>query len=320
MLIAVGCEHGKIAIIDLQEVISKKKDCFSVKVQPILHSPVTDLVFANEDKNIAAISDDIIRIFDVPSLQDVRQMSYPSHGAINQIVYNNNVFLTAHGDGTIAWWDTRSSPSTPSMTFQFSRDTSATSIAIGSDDILFAGNSSGNCVVIDSRNAKQIMRVPLPHSTTRSSVSCVSVSPDSSVLSITETNSTIHFFMLDGTWRNRSHHWRRMEYIPNRGSFSPDSRFFATGTSSGLVLIFDVSKDTPPIEHYCHEAMCSYVDWCNNDFILSCSDDKTVQIWEAQYQYTTNEARLEPLQLPNEPLMPRRSELPIIYNLHHFVH
>jgi WD40 repeat protein len=227
--------------------------------------------------------------------------------------------LSGGHDGRICLWDHR--VARPTFALSLRDPAPVTSILCPSSDLFISGDNRGGIVVWDIRSQSQLLRLPLRQTDARTPVVGAALAPDARQMAAVFLDGSIVVHSLDGNWGHVVHTWRDVGAFYTRCCFSPCGAFLVTGSVGGAICIFPVGRTADPVVALGHSAAATSVDWCRDafDYIVSCSDDRVIQLWQAEYRKTDAEQpehEMLPVQTgeAKDPPAPHR-----VFTLHHFV-
>jgi WD40 repeat protein len=159
-----------------------------------------------------------------------------------------------------------------------SSDAEISAVASSCDGLLVAsGSEDGTVVIYDAYSANII------HSYQYSrGVVSVAFSSVAAILAFGSFPETLGFFFYDDNAPNRIITWGSHQGYSQSAVFSPNGRFFASGSNDGMVNIWETSavKSVQNNDH--HSQRIRRVRLSNNNqLIASSSDDTTVKVWNA---------------------------------------
>lgn len=324
--IAVAGERGRIAFIS-GDLAIKNEDIFTpINSKTVADDTIYDLVFMSNEKSVICIGsgDQSVRFIDTSTYQTISTHLYHKETPQTLTCFNDGV-LSGGRDGQVCFWDRKISAN-PAYSVPI-KNTIIWSVVAPTNDIFITGDSQGRILVWDPRNLKSPYHVPLQKSenNVKKPIVNLAISPNGKMMSSISTNDTLKIFSLDGEWRYYSFHRPKIGDFFSRSCFSPDSRYVVTGSGSGAVCCFSLDNNKQPLTLLEHSAPATCVEWCKDMFevILSCSDDKTIQLWMADPELAKeNEPEIEPF-IPGEGTFNSIHERPPtitkIYTLHHFL-
>jgi WD40 repeat protein len=91
------------------------------------------------------------------------------------------------------------------------------------------------------------------------------------------------------------------------------------------LFIFEVGKKKKPLAILGHTQTATCVDWCAGsfDYLLSCSDDRNVQLWRCEYPNDRADEASQGEGATDEVVVVQeradRRDLPRFFTLHHFI-
>lgn len=115
-------------------------------------------------------------------------------------------------------------------------------------------------------------------------ISCMSLSPDKQTLATVSMNNIITFYSLQESNKYYCVKGYELGTFENRCCFSPDGDYLATGSKTGAMNIISTKERNYSLL-LSHSGPCTSVDWDKSyDYIVSSSNDLTIQLWEADYE------------------------------------
>lgn len=327
--IAAAGEKGRIAFIRGDHAIQSEDTFFSINSMTVADNAIYDLVFLENDKSIICIGsgDQTVRFIDSTTFQPISTHLYHKGTPQTLACFNDGV-LSGGRDGQVCFWD-RKNPAKPAYSVQMKNSAVVSSVVTPTSDIFITGDSQGRIFAWDPRNLKSPFHVPVQktENNVRTPIVNLSISPNGKMMSAITANDTLNIFSLDGEWRYYSFHWSKIGAFFGRACFSPDSRYIATGSGNGTVCCFSLANNKQPVSLLGHTAPSTCIEWCKDMFevLLSCSDDKTIQLWVAEPEQAKDD---EPEIAPYVPgsdegafnsTFERQPSVTKVYTLHHFL-
>ena len=279
--IAIAGEGGRLAFVRGEVAINDENQFVPINTTSAAGNTIYDLVFMNHPNFICVGSgDQTLRFIDTKTFQNVSTHTY-NNAIPNALCVFNDGVLSGGKDGQICFWDNKTQA--PAFALQVKNSVCVSSIVCPTDDLFITGDHQGKILAWDPRNTKTPFHVPVPKTENKNPIVNLSISPNKKMMAALSLNNTLNIYSLDGYWRYVSKQWPKIGAYYSRTSFSPDSRYLITGSSSGAVCMFSVQLDKSPTLLLGHTAPATCVEWCNDVFeiIMSCSDDKTIQLWLA---------------------------------------
>lgn len=334
--IFIGGENGRIGVVNRDRILERLNsetlsyyDSFDyVNTRTVADSTIYDLIFLPNDPTTICIGSDdkTIRFLDTTRIEvssihkghlDTPQTLYP---------FRNGV-LSGGRDGKICFWDKRiENPAFSSSLKKGKIIIHISSIIAPTDDLFISGDDQGKILVWDPRSPETpFFSIPVlkTENQTKNPIVNLSISPNSKMMAALMSNNTLNIFSLDGEWRYVSKQWPKIGTFFTRTCFSPDSKYIITGSGSGTIFSFPVTLDKPPVLLLGHTEQSTCVEWCNDlfDYILSCSNEKIVQLWVANPELAkTDEPDIDPVVASaNPPIQERPPTITRIYTLHHYM-
>ena len=199
---------------------------------------------------------------------------------------NGNVF-SGGMDGVIYEWS--QSNKGPTLSIDLKKNQSVTSIIKPNDKMIIASYSGGQIVAWDLRNySSPLVNIPLPDN--MKSISSLALSPDKQLMASISTNSIVTLHKIDGEWGTIQRQSQNLDSFFNKICFSPCGNYLLTGSKLGALNIFPINPKIPEIKLLAHSGAATYIDWDESyDYIISCSDDATIQLWKANYDPITSD-------------------------------
>jgi len=305
-----------MSFIKGKSALDKGKPIFKVDSFCACQNTVLDLVFLDDPRYICAGSaDQCVHFIDVSKCLTVNSLSGHS-SSVKSLCSCGSTIISGGRDAKIIGWDQREKKSC--FVTDLKNQATITSIASPNDQMFISSDSRGKIILWDIRNpSRKFFSVPKVDG---SGVSHITVSPDRKLLASISTNNVITLHKLDGTWAYLNREYPNVNNFYNRCSFSPCSKYIAVGSSSGTIAVFSTKYAMKPSLLHGHSGATNCVEWCrdNFDFILSCSDDKTVQLWSSEYKDTNQDEEEEieeKLQIP----IPKAKSVEQSYTLYKYV-
>lgn len=266
------------------EAIRQQREMYIVDSFSVVDNSIFDLIFI-ENKNTVVVGtgDQSVLYIDIEkcAVED-RKMGHL--GTVLSLCTFGSCVLSGGRDGNVCLWDHRTAESVFSINLK--QNNSVFALEAISDKMFFTGDSRGNLFCWDPRNIKKpFMNLKEPSPNLRVPVSALSISPNRKYLASLETNNSLTFYAIENDFNSAKQTWGNIGGFYIKCCFSPCSRYLLTGSSSGSLNIFKVGQNEDPQVIIGHTASSTCVQWENNsfDFILSCSDDKTIQVWSSEY-------------------------------------
>ncbi|KAH0794277.1 denticleless protein [Histomonas meleagridis] len=293
LFLAIAGEEGEISFVRGQEALQQQKPIYSVDSFSVVDNSIFDLVFLNNSNIIVVGTGEQSVIFiDVQKCVPIK--SYIKHlGTVLCLSNLGDNVLSGGRDGSVYLWDYRQKD--PISYIQLKSQPSILSIASASPTYFFTSDSHGELLCWDSRNLKKPFPISIPEQNARVPISSLSISPNHKILASISTNSYITFYSLDNDFCYVTQHWPNVGSFYIRCCFSPCSRYLLTGSSSGALNVFKVGQNETPQVFICHTSAATCVEWNKESFdtIVSCSDDKTTQLWTSEYKAVEGEYEME---------------------------
>lgn len=284
MIIAAGAK-GFISIINGKEAITQNEQLYPIPnyFQGSTNT-ILDFDYTNEPNLICIGTGDLtVQYVDIEKFKTVS--THMKHqGTVKRICNTQKGILSGSQDGLVCCWD--KSQQEPVFTLPLKHQPSVTSLLSPTDDLFFTADSKSGVIVWDFRTVKEVCKVPYPTSDSHIGIAAMALSPNGKMLGSIATNNTVYFHSLDGEWNYAAQSCPKISSFYNRCCFSPCSKYFVTGsTNFSLNVFFAGESQEGPIQLLGHAGESTCVEWCKSsfDYILSCSDDKTVQIWKTEY-------------------------------------
>jgi WD40 repeat protein len=282
LFLAAAGESGHIALLRADVALRRADQIFLLESLQVSASIIYDLTFLQSRANLlcAGSGDQSVYFVDTAQLEVIS--SHLKHVRTVTCVRDVATGVLSGGrDGRICLWDHRAA--TPSFTVDLKTGTHIASIVSPSDDLFISADGHGELRVWDLRTQTTVCRVPMPKAGTP--ISHCAVSRDRTLLASVLTDNTIVVHKLDGRWRYSVRNWQAVGSFFTRCCFSPCGKFLVTGSATGALCIFCVANTGDPVLELMHSAAATCVDWCAESFehIVSCSDDRSIQLWGAEY-------------------------------------
>ena len=268
------------------------KPLYSVDSFIASQNTILDLIFM-ENINFISIgsADQFVHLVDIEKC--FTTSTFQGHkGSIKCLCNFNDNILSGGRDSQIFFWDLKSL--NPIFQKTFKNKLTITSIIKLNDLMFISSDSNGEINCWDIRNIKnKLYSISYENQSTKYGISNLSISNNKKYLASICTNNNIIIHKLDGTFGYKIRNHYNLNSFYNRCSFSPCSKYLISGSSSGTLNIFSIKNNNLPYPLYSHSGPACSVDWNNNfDYILSTSDDKTIQLWFAEY-FPLNENNFE---------------------------
>lgn len=329
--IVIAGERGRLSIIRGDQAIQTDDIYTPIASVTVADNTIYDLVFLPNDKSVICIGsgDQSVRFIDIHDPEKISLVSKHLYhrGTPQTLSCFNDGVLSGGRDGQVCFWDRRQS--NPAFIVQMKNLASVSSVVAPTNDIFITGDSQGRIFAYDPRNLKNPFSIPVQktENNIRNPIVNLSISPNGKMMSSLTANDTLNIYSLDGEWRYHSYQWPKIGAFFGRACFSPDSRYIATGSSGGALYCFSLFRNKPPVALLAHIAPSTCIEWCRDlfDVILSCSDDKTVQLWVADKSLAKDD---EPEITPCVPASDggtinatndRQPSVTKVYTLHHFI-
>ena len=323
LLFALGGESGRISLVRGANAIDDSQPLYPIEYSfQAAENTIFDLTFLKSARNFmcAGSGDQLVHFIDCDSLKTVS--SHEGHpGSVRCLTEATHGVLSGASDGSVCFWDRRLKD--PVFSLQMKTPATVSAIIAPTSDIFITGDGHGRVTAWDFRNQKPLIQIPLPATETRVSVSYLCLSPDGSRMASLLTNNSLVVHRMDGTWRYTARQWANIGAFYVRCCFSPDSKYIVTGATNGALCIFEANRGKVPKLLLGHTGTATCVDWCGSSFdhILSCSDDRVVQLWGTEYERiegaeVREEDELEEINY-GEDVRPKQG-VTSFYTLHHF--
>ncbi|OHT10036.1 hypothetical protein TRFO_20839 [Tritrichomonas foetus] len=319
--IATAGEGGRLAFIRGDIAVQNDSQFLPINTAVVAGNAIYDLTFLPDPSVICIGSgDQTVRFIDTTTFKVVNTYSYHKGTPQTLCPFNDGV-LSGGKDGQVCFWDRRA-PS-PNFSIQMKNSASVSSVVSPTHDIFITGDSHGKIFAWDPRSPKTPFFVPIQKTETKNPIINLSLSPNGKMMAALTANNTLNIYSLDGYWRYVSQQWPKIGAFYGRTCFSPDSKYIITGSGNYAVCMFSVALDRDPNLLLGHSSPVTCVEWCKDVFeiLLSCSDDKTIQIWIASSELAPEkEPEIEPFvssdQSGNQEKPPSVTK---VYTLHHFL-
>ena len=252
-------------------------------ISGIAENTILDISFLDEQTIAIGSADCAVRYIDLTTFNTLN--TFYAHAQSVKTLCNSTEGKVFSGgrDGLIFEWSKNEKQ--PCLSIALKKNTSSvTSIIMPNDNMLISSYSSNSLVAWDLRNpSKMLLQIPVP--TTVTSISSLAMSPDKQLMASISTNNFVTIHKIDGEWSTIQRRGEGLDTYYNKICFSPCGRYVLTGSSLGSLTIFPINPRFEPVKLLGHSMPATYVDWDKDyDHIISCSDDKTVQIWSAEYE------------------------------------
>ena len=325
LLFALGGEGGHLSLVRGANPVDADHPVFPIEYSfPAAGDTIFDLAFLKSATNLmcAGSGDQQVHFIDTQKLRTVS--SHEGHpDTVKVVTETRRGVLSGGSDGVVCLWDRRLKD--PVFSLHLKNQASVSALVSPTDDIFVSGDGHGRVSAWDFRNGKVMMQLPLPATETRVSVSYLALAPDCSRMASLLTNNTLVVHRLDGSWRYTTRQWANIGAFYVRCCFSPDSKYILTGATNGAMCIFEAKRGRVPKVLLGHTDRTTCVDWCEDSFdhILSCGDDRVVQLWSSEYEQMSCDVEEEE-ELPEVSYVPevaasKKQNVQSFYTLHHFL-
>jgi len=214
----------------------------------------------------------------VDKQEDLRNTAYHKKG-IFEIRYVNDYIYTAGGDGKLVKW----SPETmrPVETFELTIDSLRT-LAYNEARQEWAVGASDNAIYLLDNDLNIKKRIASAHD---NSVFTIQYSPDGKHLLSGGRDAHLKVWNVEADFELQSTqpaHW----FTINDISYHPEGHIFATASRDKTIKIWDAHtfkllKVIDTARYGCHINSVNRLLWLSHqNYLVSCSDDRTVIIWE----------------------------------------
>ncbi|CAM6050093.1 unnamed protein product [Sphagnum compactum] len=319
-LLAVADEEGYVSIFNTA-IVWLAENC-QWKVWMAHMNAIFDVSWMRDDTHmLTASGDQMIKLWNVEAGVSVGVMKGHSGSVKSLCVHpsHQDLFVSGSRDGSVAFWDVRSSDSSTTGGHEHAyrpvatiKDThvphrskhvrrrkggmhSVTAVLYQQDErvLATAGAVDGIVKFWDTRSLKcPVAQTPVPQSELHEGIkvgrvhgiSGLSQDPTSSRIIASCTDSKIYMYNgahpEKGVISSYSGHVVGSFYV--KVAFSPDGGHILSGSSDEDAYIWQVDRPhDAPVVLKGHTGEVTAVDWCPTSFckIATCSDDCTIRVW-----------------------------------------
>lgn len=263
----------------------------NLEIIPPIHSVqvannvIFDAVFTSENILCVGSADYAVRFIDLSTYQIINTFDTKHSASVKTLCLSTNEKVFSGGrDGLIFEWNRNEAG--PCASISLKKQATVTSIVMPNDLMIISSSSAGEITCWDLRNtAKPLTNIPMPEEAKGVGITSMALSHSKQMIASISTNNYVTVHKLDGEWGTITRQTTSMESYYNKICFSPCDKYMLTGSSLGGLNIFPLNTKFEPIKLLGHSGPATYVDWDSSyDYILSSSDDRTIQIWVADYE------------------------------------